>query len=315
MISKLVIDQVFLVRIVSVLDERDNLIVQWDKYAGGVYSERREMLNGRKTILLVEIVGGFLSGTDHQTAANFAGGDSIVLLYLKLLLKAINTEGIIYYQHILPTLDEEIALDTGEKSALVKLTISALCQYHAAVFLDDQSLQLLYLEDMVGSESASASRVRNHRANQKLLKEKEQATLQCNATVTESNTTEISGNPEIENSEKEEKKPKKEGEPEIEEIPSYFDDPVVNSMFFSYLEYRKEKGKEVKGKAIGYCIDKLESLSNSPVEQVAIIKQTIQNGWTDFFPLKGKKEKVSGSNVSSWLEREKIKSTGGVFGD
>ena len=31
------------------------------------------MLNGRKTILLVEIAGGFLSGTDHQTAANFAG--------------------------------------------------------------------------------------------------------------------------------------------------------------------------------------------------------------------------------------------------
>lgn len=31
-------------------------------------------------------------------------GDSIVLLYLKLLLKAINTEGIIYYQNILPSL-------------------------------------------------------------------------------------------------------------------------------------------------------------------------------------------------------------------
>lgn len=124
-------------------------------------------------------------------------GDSIVLLYLKLLLKAINTEGIIYYQNILPSLDEEIALDTGEKSALVKLTISALCQYHAAVFLDDQSLQLLYLEDMVGSESTSAARVRNHRANQKLIKEKEQAALQCNATVTEGNTTEISGSTEI----------------------------------------------------------------------------------------------------------------------
>ena len=133
-------------------------------------------------------------------------GDSIVLLYLKLLLKAINTEGIIYYQNILPSLDEEIALDTGEKPALVKLTISALCQYHAAVFLDDQSLQLLYLEDMVGSESTSASRVRNHRANQKLIKEKERATLQCNETVTEGNTTEISGSIEIENSKKEEVK-------------------------------------------------------------------------------------------------------------
>ena len=98
-------------------------------------------------------------------------------------------------------------------------------------------------------------------------------------------------------------------------VPSYFADIVLNSMFLSYLEYRKENGKEVKGKAIGYCIDKLESLSNSPVEQVAIIKQTIQNGWTDFFPLKGKKEEVSGSNVSSWLERKKIQSRGGVFGD
>ena len=71
----------------------------------------------------------------------------------------------------------------------------------------------------------------------------------------------------------------------------------------------------MKGKAIGYCIDKLESLSNSPAEQMAIIKQTIQNGWTDFFPLKRKNEKESGSNVGSWLEREKILSTGGVFGD
>ena len=77
------------------------------------------------------------------------------------------------------------------------------------------------------------------------------------------------------------------------------------------------EGWEKVSKAIGYCIDKLESLSNSPVEQVAIIKQTIQNGWTDFFPVKEKKEKEkkSGSNVSSWLEREKIQSTGGVFGD
>ena len=166
-------------------------------------------------------------------------GDSIVLLYLKLLLKAINTEGIMYYQNILPSLDEEIALDTGEKPALVKLTISALCKYHAAVFLDDQSLQLLYLGDMVGSESASASRVRNHRANQKLIKEKEQAALQCNETVTEGNTIEFSCSTEIENSQKEEKKPKEEGEPEIEEIPSYFADTVLNSMFF--LTWNTEK--------------------------------------------------------------------------
>ena len=87
------------------------------------------------------------------------------------------------------------------------------------------------------------------------------------------------------------------------------------SVFMPPIMYFSSNGKEVKGKAIGYCIDKLEGLSNSPAEQVAIIKQTIQNGWTDFFPLKRKKEKGIGNNVSSWLEREKMQSTGGVFGD
>ena len=242
-------------------------------------------------------------------------GDSIVLLYLKLLLKAINTEGIIYYQNILPTLDEEIALDTGEKPALVRLTISALLEYRAAVLLENQSLQLLYLEDMVGSETDSAVRVRNHRANQKLLKEKERMLLQRNTEVTEGNFTEISGNTEIENIEKEEMKLREKREEEAEEILAYFSDPVLNSMFLSYIEYRKECGKEVKGKAIDYCIEKLEALSQNPKEQIAIIKQTIQNGWTDFFPLKVQKKKEKGSLVSSWLEHEKEQNVGGVFSE
>ena len=209
---------------------------------------------------------GFFQELMIKQLGTLPEGDSIVLLYLKLLLKAINTEGIIYFQNILPSLDEEIALDTGEKPALVKLTISALCKYHAAVFLDDQSLQLLYLEDMVGSESTSASRVRNHRANQKFIKEKEQAALQCNATVTEGNTTEISGNAELENSEKEEKKPKKEGESEIEEIPSYFADTVLNSMFLSYLGYRKEN-RNHRQRNLWSCSYRLYSTSQKRFEK------------------------------------------------
>lgn len=258
---------------------------------------------------------GFFQELIIKQLRTLPDGDSIVLLYLKLLLKAINTEGIIYYQNILPTLDEEIALDTGEKSALVRLTISALLEYHAAIILENQSLQLLYLEDMVGSETDSAVRVRNHRANQKLLKEKERLLLQCNTEVTEGNLPDFFGNTEKENSEKEETNYREKGEKEAEEVPTYFLDPVLNSMFLSYLKYRKECGKEVKGKAIDYCIEKLEALSQNPKEQVAIIKQTIQNGWTDFFPLKVQKKKEKGSCVSSWLVHGKEQNVGGVFGE
>lgn len=137
--------------------------------------------------------------------------------------------------------------------------------------------------------------------------------LQCNTEVTEGNLPDFSGNTEKENSEKEEANYREKGEAEAEEIPTYFADPVLNSMFLSYLEYRKECGKEVKGKAIDYCIEKLEALSQNPKERVAIIKQTIQNGWTDFFPLKVQKKKEKGKLVSSWLEHENVQNVGGVF--
>lgn len=141
------------------------------------------------------------------------------------------------------------------------------------------------------------------------MKEKERLALYCNVEVTESNCFESSSNTEIENSDNGEKK----GEGEAEEIPTYFGDPALNSMFLSCLEYRKECGKEVKGKAIDYCIEKLEVLSKNPKEQIAIIKQTIQNGWTDFFPLKVQKEK--GSCVSLWLENESVQNVGGAFSE
>lgn len=139
--------------------------------------------------------------------------------------------------------------------------------------------------------------------------------LYCNVEVTESNCFESSSNTEIENSDNGEKSLKKKGEGEAEEIPTYFGDPALNSMFLSYLEYRKECGKEVKGKAIDYCIEKSEVLSKNPKEQIAIIKQTIQNGWTDFFPLKVQKEKEKGSCVSLWLENESVQNVGGAFSE
>lgn len=44
---------------------------------------------------------GFFQELIIKQLRTLPDGDSIVLLYLKLLLKAINTEGIIYYQNIL----------------------------------------------------------------------------------------------------------------------------------------------------------------------------------------------------------------------
>lgn len=52
----------------------------------------------------------FLNGLPIKAIRKFAGGDTYVIVYLQMLLKAQACKGYIRHQRILPTLSEEIAL-------------------------------------------------------------------------------------------------------------------------------------------------------------------------------------------------------------
>lgn len=110
-------------------------------------------------------------------------GDSLVIVYLKMQLKSLKTEGLLQYEHILPDAISELALLLDEDETLVQLAVNALIKFGVVERWDNGDLYFTAMQQLIGSETSVAARVRKHRA----LQNKDKA-LQCNANVTKCNT-------------------------------------------------------------------------------------------------------------------------------
>ena len=115
-------------------------------------------------------------------------GDSLVIVYLKMQLKSLKTEGIIKYEGILPDSISELALVLDEDENIVKLTVEALVRYGVIERWENETFYMSAMQQLIGSETQAAARVRKHR---------EAKALQCNGDVTKCNT-EIEKEKEIE---------------------------------------------------------------------------------------------------------------------
>ena len=191
-------------------------------------------------------------------------GDGIVIIFLKMQLKSLKTEGFIKYDGILPTCEEELALILDEDENRVRYTIAALEKLGAVERWDNDTLYISALQPLIGSESAVAERVRRHRAKKKALEsgqalpepeEKpelpapEKQALQCNGPVTKCNTeTEIETDIETEKEKEIEKdltdKPREEEPPEelnsrqmkrVELLRDLFDGWTINDIQIFHL--------------------------------------------------------------------------------
>ena len=96
-------------------------------------------------------------------------GDKVVITYLKMQLKSLKTAGTIRYDRILPSTDEELSLMLDEDINIVKFTLSALQKINAIEILEDESIYMLAIQELIGNEGASARRMRIARSNQKAL--------------------------------------------------------------------------------------------------------------------------------------------------
>lgn len=121
-------------------------------------------------------------------------GDSLAIVYLKMQLKSLQTEGVIRYEKILPDAVSELALAIDEDENIVRLAVEALIRFGVVERWDDETFYMVAVQQLIGSESASAERVRRLRgsrgkkeeAPQIFAPEKGEA-LQCNAGVTDCN--------------------------------------------------------------------------------------------------------------------------------
>ncbi|KXT73142.1 Phage replication initiation [Streptococcus sp. DD10] len=127
----------------------------------------------------IQLNQDFFKSKEMKLLRKIAGGDTHTIIYLKMMLISLEDKGRIYYDGLAESLAEEIALMIDENVEDIKITLLFL---ESKGLLTKQSENTYFLEqvpEMVGSETASARRVRKHRESQKVL--------HCNTEVTNRN--------------------------------------------------------------------------------------------------------------------------------
>lgn len=124
----------------------------------------------------------FFKAKEMKKLRRIAGGDTFTIIYLKLLMLSVKSEGRLEYDGVEETFADELALELDEEVDNVKLTLQFLHNVKLIEMVSDDEIILKEAMENIGTEVDSAERVRLHRER------KSQLALQCNTQVTMCNT-------------------------------------------------------------------------------------------------------------------------------
>lgn len=97
-------------------------------------------------------------------------GETCLVIYLKMQLKSLKTDGVIEWTHVEDEFVDELALDIDESPELVKKTLDYMIRQELCEVYDDgQTYVLPYVAYNTGSETAGTQRVRDYRERQRAL--------------------------------------------------------------------------------------------------------------------------------------------------
>lgn len=118
-----------------------------------------------KRYFWIKLKSAFFNSKEIKKLRRIAGGDTLVVIYLKMLLKSIESEGYLYFDGIEDDFAEELALDLDETTENVQLLLGFLSKNRLIEEKEADSYFLPQALENIGSESSSAERKRRSRLN------------------------------------------------------------------------------------------------------------------------------------------------------
>lgn len=234
----------------------------------------------------IQLKEGFFKQKEIKKLRKIAGGDTYTVIYLKMLLAAIKQDNKLFFEGVEDTFPEELALDLDEDPENVKMTLAFLERQGLIKLISEDEFYLLQCDEMVGSESESAARVRRYR---------EKKALQSNNDVTpllQNGNTDIDIEKEIDTEIDTEKDTEKDICPEQYSGPE--ESPVITLPLNTGEEYFIFQ-RDINTFAELYpAVDILQAMRG-------------MKGWLITNPTKRKTKRGIGRFINSWLAREQDK--------
>ena len=130
----------------------------------------------------IKLSQAFFNSKEIKKLRKIAGGDTYLIIYLKMQLLSLETGGRLYFDGLEDDFSEELALSLDEDVNNIRMTIAFM---QKCGLIEQRAEDEFFMPEVlqnIGSESSSAARVRKHRE----LQRNEKA-LQCNTDVTKCN--------------------------------------------------------------------------------------------------------------------------------
>ena len=131
---------------------------------------------GERKFFWLKLKEDFFKRNDIRVIESMDNGKEYVLFYLKLLLESISHEGILRFSDTIPYSEKMLSTITNTNVDIVRSALKVLKELNLIEIYDDQTLYMSEINKMIGSEGASAERMRKSRERIKLS--------QCDALVT-----------------------------------------------------------------------------------------------------------------------------------
>lgn len=216
-------------------------------------------------------------------------GELLVLFYMWMLTEAIDHEGRLRYSEDIPYDEETLAEASGFALHIVTQALQQFTKLQLVITESDGTLFMPKSIEMIGSESASAQRVREYR-ERKNSKEKKPETVEnteSNDNVTKCNSDVQKSNIEKELEKELEKENKKGGKRETTQsiferlLPEYTISDVMADKLREWFKYKTERKD-------GYKEQGMKSLLKQVANKVSVygdtavcnlIDECMSNGW------------------------------------
>jgi len=152
-------------------------------------------MDDEKKYYWLKLKKDFFKRHDIRIVEEMPNGKDYVLFYLKLLVESIDHEGELRFSETIPYNENMLSIITNTNIDIVRSAMKLFIDLKMIDVLKDETIYMSEIEKLIGNETASAERVRKHRAKLIALSEP----LQCNIDVTKCNTEkEIEKEPDTE---------------------------------------------------------------------------------------------------------------------
>ena len=236
----------------------------------------------------------FFQRKEIKRLRKIAGGDTYTIIYLKMLLRSIMSDGKLYFDGLEDDFASELALDLDEKEENVQITIQYLLKSGLLEMCSDEEYYLPDTKDSTGCETAVASRVRKHRERKKALQcntDVTQAKQLCNGEIEKELEIDIEIEKEIDSSASTTTKRKRFEKPTLSQITQYClerNNCVNAEQFYDYYESNGWKVGKNAMKDWKACVRTWErneyrkpnSKKNSKEDAINVVKE-LMNEYAD----------------------------------